>query len=519
MASATPKGDPLAMNVLVVDDDDAIRDMLCEAVRELGHDATAAADGEEALDLAGRRSFQVVLCDVRLPRLDGLTVFHRLHRDSPSTDVILMTGFGGTAEAVEVIKAGAFDYLTKPFGLEELRVRLSRLAQRRALRRALAEEPPELPNRRTPHDVLLGTSPQINRVRERLESIAQSDAPVLIVGESGTGKELVARRIHELSTRRERPFVAMNCAAFPETLLEAELFGHERGAFTGAVRRRDGRFKAADGGTLLLDEVAEIPASAQVKLLRVLEEGIIEPLGTNDRVPVDVRIISATHRNLKERIAGGTFRQDLYFRLNVLDVSLPRLRDRRGDLAVLVGHFLRALTPAESDPPALTPRAWASLANYSWPGNVRELKHAVEHAVVLARSRAADEIDLEDLPDDVVVRGTPARPAAEPVRRLADAVREFEREYLRRALDLTGGRKARAAELLGISRKSLWKKLRGYGLGPGGAPGARNARTEARTDTDADADPDSDAHSDGDTDADGTADADVTTAQDAKPGR
>jgi DNA-binding NtrC family response regulator len=488
MDSSAHEGDIL--DVLVVDDHPHVCGVLCDAVVELGHRAYAARDGAEALAAAAERVFDVVLCDVRMPRIDGVKVFQQLRREVPGTEVILMTGFADTSEAVEAIKSGAYDYLSKPFGLDDLRVRLLQIGQRRALRRALhggtnraagsrgargaaakggtgaagAAAEPALGEAAA--DELLGTSPQIARVRQRIVSIAASDAPVLVLGDSGTGKELVARRIHDLGARRARPFVAINCAAFPETLLEAELFGHERGAFTGALKRREGRFKAAHGGTLFLDEIAEIPPAAQVKLLRVLEEGVVEPLGTDEPMPVDVRIVSATHRNLKERIAAGSFREDLYYRLNVLDVVLPPLRERRGDLPVLVGHFLRLLTPEGEQAPAVGARAWAAVANYGWPGNVRELKHAVEHAVVLARARAAREIGVEDLPDDVAARAAPALHSApeEPLHPLAQALQHFEREYLARALALTDGRRSDAAKRLGISRKSLWKKLRAHGL-------------------------------------------------------
>ena len=296
-----------------------------------------------------------------------------------------------------------------------------------------------------------------------VETIADSDAPVLITGESGTGKELIAKTVHRLSGRRDGPFVAVNCAAFPETLLEAELFGHERGAFTGAVKARDGRFMAAKGGTLFLDEIAEIPPMAQAKLLRVLQEGLIEPLGTNNQMDVDVRVVSATHRNLKERIRDGLFREDLYYRLNVLDVAIPPLRDRRSDLPLLVEHFLTRLVKPGRETPSIAPRAWAAISEYAFPGNVRELEHAIQRAVVLSRGK---EIDLEHLPEDL--RGATDVPSGRtaddqaPLRPLSTAVKEFEHQYLMRALSAAHGKKAKAAELLGISRKNLWEKLRAH---------------------------------------------------------
>jgi DNA-binding NtrC family response regulator len=304
----------------------------------------------------------------------------------------------------------------------------------------------------------IGCTPQILALLDRLETYAASDAPVLIIGESGTGKELVARSLHHKSARCDKPFVAVNCAAFPDALLEAELFGHERGAFTGAVKRRDGRFKVADGGTILLDEVAEIPLLGQAKLLRVLQEGTIEPLGTNTVVHVDVRVVSATHQNLKELIAQGRFREDLYYRLNVLDMHIPPLRERRADIPLLLQHYLRR---SSSQPAGFSPRAWAALVGYPFPGNVRELAHAVEHAVVLARGQ---EIQLEHLPPDIAGSAVAENHAGGTFPTLATAARAFERDYLLRALSLAGGRRDRTAELLGISRKTLWEKLKGHGL-------------------------------------------------------
>src|SRR6185295_6174138 len=273
---------------------------------------------------------------------------------------------------------------------------------------------------------LVGQSPAMRRVTNLIDMVAGSDAPVLVSGESGTGKELVARMLHERSARHAKPFVVVNCGALTETLIEAELFGHERGAFTGAVKKRDGRFKAADGGTLFLDEIAELPAAAQAKLLRVLQEGTFEPLGTNTTVKVDVRIISATHRNLAERIKTGHFREDLFYRINVIQVQLPALRERPGDLPLLLRHFIQRFTPPGTEPPNVSPAAWATLVQYGFPGNVRELSHAVEHALVLSGGK---EIDVQHLPATITDDGGhgalgTATPAA--VRPLNVALREFE---------------------------------------------------------------------------------------------
>ncbi|MFO0728895.1 MAG: sigma-54 dependent transcriptional regulator [Myxococcota bacterium] len=450
------------MELLLVDDEPSIRLALGDALRRAGHKVTVAADGAEGAALIGTKAFDVVVTDIRMPKVDGLSLFRKVRKDAPDTEVILITAYGAVSDAVQALKEGASDYLTKPFDTDEILIRIQRLAERRSLQRELASVHRELEKRR---GTIIGHSPVMMRVLERIETIAESDAPVLITGESGTGKELVARRIHELSPRRDKPFIAVNCAAFPETLLEAELFGHERGAFTGAVKKREGRFRSAAGGTLFLDEIAEIPPQAQAKLLRVLQEGMIEPLGSDSAVEVDVRILSATHQNLKTRIADKRFREDLYYRLNVLDVALPPLRERRGDLPGLVEHFARQSQRGKEGPlPSFSPEAWAALSDYGFPGNVRELQHAVERAVVLSRGA---EITLGHLPEDISGRSATVQAVSDQrdgLRPLNTAIREFEKEYIMRALDAAGGKKAKAAEILGISRKNLWEKLRGFGV-------------------------------------------------------
>ncbi len=441
------------LEILLVDDEPTLRLSMGDALEDAGHRVTRAADGRVALEIVRARVFDVVVTDIRMPGLDGLSLFREVRESSPDTSVILMTAYGAVDDAVGALREGAYDYLTKPFEVGELLVRVGRIAERHALRAELDRARGQLARQETERE-LIGRCPPMVRLIDRIDTLAPSNAPVFIQGESGTGKELVARRLHALSERPDGPFVPVHCAAFPETLIEAELFGHERGAFTGAVRRREGRFKVASGGTLFLDEVAEIPLPAQAKLLRSLQEGTIEPLGTSEPVRVDVRIVSATHRDLKACVRAGTFREDLYYRLKVLDVRVPPLRDRRADLPLLVEHFLRRFDP---DSPGLTPRAWASLKSHDFPGNVRELEHAIHHGVVLARG---GEVGLEHLPEDVV--GTVAVPEGDgdDVTPLTLAVKAFERDYIQRALRVAGGKKTRAAELLGISRKNLWEKLR-----------------------------------------------------------
>jgi len=445
------------MLVLVVDDEPDLCVLIADALIDEGHRVTCVKDGAAALQAASTTTYDLVLADVRLPHVDGLTLFRRLRTQSPGTDMILMTGDAAVADAVAVLKEGAFDYLTKPVRLDELSLQVARLASYRALHRDVAATRAQLADSPSSRDRLVGHSPGMLELIKRMDSIAHSDAAVLIAGESGTGKELVAHALHEEGERRDKPFVAVNCAAFPDTLIESELFGHERGAFTDATRRRDGRFKSAHGGTLFLDEVAELSQAAQAKLLRVLQEGTIEPLGSNESIKVDVRIISATHRDLKQRIADGLFREDLYYRINTLDLEIPPLRHRSGDIAILAQHFLKRFSKQET-PAGITWRAWNALSAYPFPGNVRELMHTIEHATLLA---AGEKIDVEHLP--AVIRGDQRRdalPASAQMAPLGAASREFERDYLVRVLLACDGKRIRAAESLGISRKNLWEKIR-----------------------------------------------------------
>jgi len=448
------------LNILLAEDEPELRELLDEQLTAAGHRVQCAADGQSAADHLGREVFDVVLSDVRLPRIDGLTLLRRIRASAPQTDVIMMTAHRDVAQAVAALKEGACDYLTKPFDVDELLLQVRRIGETRSLRHELEAARGELEMGRRFDAALIGESAVMDRLRERIALVAPSDASLLVTGASGTGKEVVARLIHAASGRRDKPFVAVNCGALSDHLIEAELFGHERGAFTGAARRRDGRFKAADGGTLLLDEVAELSMSAQTKLLRVLQEGTIEPLGTNTPIKVNVRVISATHRDLAERVRTGLFREDLFYRLNVIEVPLPSLCARVGDLPLLVRHFMQKLTPSGARLPAISAAAWAAIAAYRFPGNVRELSHAVEHAMVLAGDR---ELDVMHLPAALIL-GPPdeaaRNPKAAPLRSLHLALRDFEHDYLTRAVKAWGGKRTAAAQALGISRKTLWEKLR-----------------------------------------------------------
>jgi DNA-binding NtrC family response regulator len=464
-----------SVDILLVDDEPDLREALREVLTDAGHVVTEASDGTDAVALLPTRIFDVILSDVNLPGLDGLALLRIARREAPLTDFILMTGFGALGDAVAALKVGASDYLTKPLNTAELLHQLGRIDTVRSMRRELTEARRALVLR-SPANRLIGQSTQMKKIQARIDMIAPSEAATLIMGESGTGKELVARLLHERSPRGKKPFVAVNCAAFPETLIEAELFGFERGAFTGAVKKREGRFRAADGGTLFLDEIAELPLSAQAKLLRVLQDGTVEPLGTDTPVKVDVRLISATHRNLRDYVTKGLFREDLFYRINVLDLTLAPLREREGDLPVLIQFFLDGFAKTDADGrsvvPVLSSDAYAALSAYRFSGNVRELAHAIEHAVVLA---GGGEITLDHLPADIaeaapastpvaVVRDVARASSSSVVVPLVAAARNFEKGHLRHALAAAGGKRVRAAEMLGISRKSLWEKLRMYEL-------------------------------------------------------
>ncbi len=446
------------LEILVVEDEPDILESIQDALGEHGHHVTPASDGEQAMRRLDGHRFDLAICDVRLPKVDGLEIFRRIRREQPESEVILMSAYGSVAEAVDAMKEKATHYLTKPFSLELLLNLVERVAEQRVLHTSLNERQLEIDS--SHRALLIGTSPAVETLRRRIAAIAVSDAAVLITGESGTGKELVARLLHEHSPRADKPFVAVNCAAFPDTLLEAELFGHEKGAFTGAQNKRMGRFQAAHTGTLFLDEVGDMSPTAQAKLLRALEDGSYQPLGSDRTIQVDVRVVSATNADLQQRIEQGMFREDMFHRLKVFHLHVPPLRERLADFPMLVRHFYNQCTGDPTGTLRISPRAWAALKHHKFPGNVRELKHVLEHAVVLAKGK---EIDVEHLPPEIV--GTGDMPSSVgPLQPLGPAIKEFEREYLIRALQQCDWQRTRTAEMLGISRKTLWQKLRQHGI-------------------------------------------------------
>jgi two-component system, NtrC family, response regulator AtoC len=434
------------LDILVVDDDQATRLSLAYALADAGHRVVEAEDGEEAIALATERTFDVAVLDVRLPKIDGITIFRKLRTRAPRTAVILMTAFATIQDAVACLRDGAYDYVTKPFDPEELTLRvIGHISEHVSLKREL-EEARRLVASRDAGSPIVGTTPVMTRLVELVNTIAQSDAPVLVQGETGTGKQLVAHTLHARSPRKSAPFVAFGCGAFPENRIDLELFGGYDG----------GRIRAADGGTLLLAEVDALPVTTQARLLRVLEEGVVQPVAGGDPFPVRVRIVSSTERDLKQLAKDGRFREDLLFRINVLDLQLPPLRERRADMPLLLAHFLRRFCPGRV-PPGIGPRAWDSLMSYPFPGNVRELAQALERAVVLAHG---SEIDVEHLPETIAANTAPEA-TLEP---LSVATKDFEKRHVSRALSLTGGNVDRAAELLGVSPRTLRQKRERYGI-------------------------------------------------------
>jgi DNA-binding NtrC family response regulator len=465
----SPQANHDSFRILLVEDDDLVRVTVRDALEETGYKVLECAEGRNALKLIENNEIDLLLSDIRLPEVDGITLFRKLKQTQPLAAAVLMTAYGELDDAVTVLREGAHDYITKPFEIDALILRLGRILQEVDFSKQAesVSSKPDDGGRILPREIN-GSSMIVRRLLDRIDACAQSEVNVLITGETGTGKELCARMIHLKGQRKDHPFVAVNCAAVPENLLESEFFGHEKGAFTGADRSRDGRFKAADGGTLFLDEVGALPKAQQAKLLRAIETGSFEPVGTSDPVQVNVRVIAATNEDLDRAVAEGRFREDLFFRLNVVGIRMPRLVERRSDIPILVRDFLEEIAERIGSPsPAIDPRAIAALVTYDYPGNIRELLHALEHAVALCRG---DTIMLHHLPHRFTVpRATnpdlgdtrePDLPEAssdpEP---LCVAVKRFEREYIQRVVDRVDGHRGNAAKVLGISRKSLWQKL------------------------------------------------------------
>jgi DNA-binding NtrC family response regulator len=464
--------------ILVVDDEANARTALAELLRDEGYTVETAADGFKALPKLDDFAPDLLLTDLRMPGMDGLELMAKARELDAEMVVVLMTAHGAVDSAVAAMRQGAADYLAKPINMDELVIVLARELERRQLRAETGQLRERLAEKHRVSSIV-GTSPAMQEVFDTIVQVAPSRASVLITGESGTGKELVAAALHEHSPRARGPFVKLHCAALAETLLESELFGHERGSFTGAVARRDGRFQQAHGGTLFLDEIGEISPSVQVKLLRFLQEHEFERVGGNQTIKVDVRVVAATNRDLLARVKQGAFREDLYYRLNVVSIEMPPLRMRVSDIALLATHFLSRY--AKENGKAIKGFADATLerlSRYHWPGNVRELENAIERAVVVCRG---DLVRPEDLSSAIVPAQTSEGAPAIPGTTLA----ELERYAILKTLELTGGATSRAAEMLGISPRKIQYKLHEYAAGRSGAPtGAGKGKGKPEDDED-----------------------------------
>ncbi len=454
---------PEAPRIMVVDDDPVTCDLLCEVFQKQGYMTRFEQSSEAAVNALGAFCPHVIVSDIRMKaRHDGLNLLEQVRRQAPETRVILMTAFGSVETAVRAVKVGAFDYISKPFRIDEV---LSTV-RRALLVQAQAQSPADLgdPEETEAVSSLVGRNPAMLEIYKMIGRLSDAPAAVLITGESGTGKELIARAIHMHGKRYSAPFVAVNCGALTETLLESELFGHVKGSFTGAVANKRGIFEQAGGGTVFLDEISETSPALQVKLLRVLQEREIVPVGGCASIKVSARVIAATNSDLERLSKTGSFRQDLLYRLNVINLHLPALRDRRDDIPLLIAHFLRKHTPAGQVPPSVTDQALLSLSAYSWPGNVRELENVIERATTLYQGGA---ITLNDLPPKILAG---ANEGAESAQADTEATQgtltmdELERQHLVQVLGMTGGNRKRAAEILGINRRTLYRMAERFGI-------------------------------------------------------
>jgi two-component system response regulator AtoC len=489
-------------SVLVVDDDADIRSLLKDLLSEEGYTVRLAKSGAEAIEQVTKDLPDLVMMDIKLPDQDGIGVLRQLKREHPELEVIVMTAFGGSSTAIKAMEHGAYDYVTKPFEIDDLLATLKRVFEHADMSSEVSALRLELGKREAERERIVGSSKPMLEVFKLIGKVAPSDATVLITGESGTGKELIAEALHKASKRNPHPLVKVSCAALPETLLETELFGHEKGSFTGAMAMRKGRFETANKGTIFLDEIGEMTPGTQTKLLRILQEREFERIGSNVPIKIDIRVITATNRNLAEEVDRGKFREDLYYRLNVIHIHMPPLRDRKDDIPLLVEHFLVKYRHATGAiPTTISEEALQKLVAYDWPGNVRELENAIERAVVLsrgnpitlehlplgdlreARDRARlalrrerledDEADLSDRRDELDADQAEADAADVASNGASDAnggsfkhrVAALERQLIKEALDRAGGNRTKAADELGIYRRLLYAKIKEYGLG------------------------------------------------------
>lgn len=462
-SKSEPRAEP-AVRVLIVDNDQAHAEVVAEGLQRVGFVCDVATSGTEGALRIESNQYDVVITDLVMSDIDGLGILARAKQELPDAEVILITGHGTIPSAVEAMRQGAFNYLLKPLDLNQLRAVTERAAEGVRLRRTNVELQRRL-DERFGFEGVIGDSPQMREVIERLKRIAPTNATVLIQGETGTGKELVAQAIHQNSPRKAKPFVALNCAALSENILESELFGHVKGAFTDASSDRVGKFEYANGGTLFLDEVGDMPLATQIKLLRVLENGEITRVGSNDPIKVNVRILSATNRNLEDAIAAGTFRSDLYHRLKVVTIRLPSLRERIQDLPALVDHFIKLLGKKHGKTiRGVSSAARRRLLSFDWPGNVRQLRNVIESMIVVDYDGL---LDLDDLPEELADRTPPASgdpPSASLAALVGKPLEELEKLFIAETLKVTGGNREEAARMLGIGQRTLYRKLKEYNL-------------------------------------------------------
>lgn len=454
--------------ILLIEDDETLRDGMSQVLKKAGHQITDVPNGADGIELCREEKFDLVITDYKMQEMNGLEVLDQVKSIDEDTDAILITAYGTIDMAVDAMKKGAADYVTKPFSPGELNVRVEKVLRFREARQARERLGEENKYLREEIDIqynfgeIVGSAESMIKVFEKIQKVAQSDSSVLIFGESGTGKELVARAIHFQSDRKDKAFVKVNCGALAEGVLESELFGHERGSFTGAIKRRRGRFELADKGTIFLDEIGDVPLSTQVKLLRVLQERELERVGGEETVTVDVRVLTATNKNLMAMVESGEFREDLYYRLNIIPLELPPLRDRLEDIPILVEHFLRKKSSElNKKQTRVNPDAMQELMNYYWPGNVRELENVIERAVVLCENV---EIGLNDIP---ILLGDPSRTTLRLIKDdlpLVEALEDLERQLIARALEKAKGVKTEAARILGLKTSALYYKLEKYSL-------------------------------------------------------
>lgn len=466
VATVSKDAETLPRRILIVEDNEVARRQLQQLLQtDLNLQVDATGDGHKALQDLTEHNYSIVITDLRMPRLDGMELIREVQQRRLPVTIIVTTGHGSIDEAVQAIRLGAYDFLTKPIDVDHLRLVVQRALRERTLQDEVAHLREQLKSRYSFHNIL-SKNPHMHAVFELISNVAQSTSTVLIEGETGTGKEQVARAIHQASNNRTGPLVAVNCAALPETLLESELFGHEKGSFTSALSLRRGRFEIANGGTIFLDEVGDVPATMQAKLLRVLQERRFERVGGTDSIEVDVRVIAATNRSLQRLVKQGTFREDLYYRLNVVKIDLPPLRERLEDIPLLATHFTEKYARPGEAPKQISPRAMEALLNYRWTGNIRELENAIERACVTSRENV---IQVENLPPEIVSPPVPKLPFHIDLERplpelLREAVVNIEQQYLRKALKKTRGNVGRCARICGLSRRSVTAKIAEYKL-------------------------------------------------------